>query len=85
MIALYSGKYTEADLHFLEIILTFSIDSVKTSCSCNPNNCTTCEVIEACRDLHRLQTYVHNSIIKIRKNKKKIVLTKSHNSIIIIL
>lgn len=69
MIALYSGKYTEADLHFLEIILTFSIDSVKTSCSCNPNNCNTCEVIEACRDLHRLQTYVHNTIMR-RKNKK---------------
>lgn len=68
MIALYSGKYTEADLLFLEIILTFSIDLIKASPSCNPNNCNTCEVIEACRDLHRLQTYVHNSIIK---NTKK--------------
>ena len=75
MLALYSGKYTEADLHFLEIILTFSIDSVKTSCSCNPNNCNTCEVIEACRDLHRLQTYVHNTIIR-RKNKK--IIDKNH-------
>lgn len=64
MIALYSGKYTEADLHFLEIILTFSIDTIKTSSTCNPNNCNACEVIEACKDLHRLQTYVHNSIIK---------------------
>ena len=69
MIALYSGKYTEADLHFLEIILTFSIDSIKTSSSCNPYNCSTCEVIEACKDLHRLQTYVHNSIIKNTKKK----------------
>ena len=68
MLALYSGKYTEADLHFLEIILTFSIDSIKTSSSCNPCNCNTCEVIEACKDLHRLQKYVHNSIIK---NTKK--------------
>lgn len=68
MIALYSGKYTKADLLFLDIILTFSIDTIKTSCSCNPNNCNTCEVIEACKDLHRLQKYVHNSIIK---NTKK--------------
>ena len=73
MIALYSGKYTEADLHFLEIILTFSIDTIKTSCSCNPNNCNTCEVIEACKDLHRLQTYVHNLIIKNTKKLKNSV------------
>ena len=71
MIALYSGKYTEADLLFLDIIFTFSIDTIKTSCSCNPNNCNTCEVIEACRDRHRLQTYGHNSIKKKTKKNKK--------------
>lgn len=73
MIALYSGKYTEKDLEFLELILSFSIGTVKTSSICNHDNCNNCEVVEACKDLIRLQTYVHNSIIKNTKKLKNSV------------
>lgn len=72
MIALYTGKYTEKDLEFLELILSFSIGTVKTSSICKHDNCNGCEVVEACKDLIRLQIYVHNTIKKYEKIEKSI-------------
>lgn len=66
MIALFKGKYQQADYEYLDSIL----DEVLTHhamCDCE---CGSCDNHRVCKDLHRLHRYIHEAL-ETEKNRKK--------------
>lgn len=64
MITLFKGKYQKADYEYLDSIL---YEALTQHLMCN-SNCSSCDNIRACKDLHRLHRYIHEAL----ENEKKL-------------
>ena len=58
MIALFKGRYRQADYEYLDRIL----DEVLIQHAMCNSKCDSCENHRACKDLHRLHRYIHEAL-----------------------